>query len=357
MERKLSKIDIPGVDLNRPIIIGGPCSAESREQVVSTAKELSSAGIKIFRAGLWKPRTRPGGFDGVGKMGLAWLKEVKEQTGMMVMTEVATPAHLEEAVNGCIDLLWIGARTTTNPFAMQELADAMQGVRLPILIKNPVNPDLELWCGAIERLLNAGVTNIGVIHRGFSSYERNIYRNTPIWHIPIELKRRYPQLTIFCDPSHIGGRRELIAPLCQQALDLNFDGLFIEVHNHPDTALSDALQQITPSALISILKNLIVRENNQATKDIILLREKIDEIDNSLLHLLSNRMSISREIGQYKKEHKISILQSNRYNELIKQRSEIGSEMKLDPQFVTEIMKAIHEESIKIQMEVMSISN
>ena len=241
---EIKKLVLKGLEANRPIVIAGPCSAESREQVMQTATELAEKGIKIFRAGIWKPRTKPGGFEGIGAVGLPWLKEVKEKTGMMVATEVATPAHVLEAIKAGIDLLWIGARTAANPFAMQELADALKGVDIPILLKNPVNPDLELWIGGLERLYNAGLTNLGVIHRGFSSYDKKIYRNAPLWHIPIELKRRYPEITIICDPSHIGGARELVAPIAQQAMDLNFDGLIIESHCNPDCALSDAKQHL-----------------------------------------------------------------------------------------------------------------
>jgi 3-deoxy-D-arabino-heptulosonate 7-phosphate (DAHP) synthase len=235
-----------GVNADSPILIAGPCSAESREQVLATANSLKSAGIQIFRAGIWKPRTKPGGFEGVGKIGLEWLKEVKEKYGLLLATEVATPAHLEEALKANIDIVWIGARTTTNPFAVQDLANTLKGTDIPVLIKNPVNPDIELWVGAIERFYNSGTRKIGVIHRGFSSYENKTYRNIPLWHIPIELRRRFPNMTFFCDPSHIGGDRGLVASISQQALDLNFNGLIIESHCNPNCALSDAAQQVTP---------------------------------------------------------------------------------------------------------------
>ncbi|MEF9931614.1 MAG: bifunctional 3-deoxy-7-phosphoheptulonate synthase/chorismate mutase type II [Bacteroidales bacterium] len=349
----IKKLKINGVDTQRPIIIAGPCSAESREQVLETATALAAKGIKIFRAGIWKPRTKPGGFEGVGAEGLAWMKEVKQKTGMLVSTEVATPAHVLEAVKAGVDVLWVGARTVTNPFAMQDLANALKGVEVPILVKNPVNPDLELWCGAIERLYNAGIRNIGVIHRGFSSYEKKIYRNTPLWHIPIELRRRFPQMTIFCDPSHIGGKRELIAPISQQAMDLNFDGLIIESHCNPDGALSDAAQQVTPNVLDYTLKMLVIRDNVQTTENISILRQQIDEIDEQFLTLLGKRMRISKEIGTYKKEHNMPILQSVRYNEIIDNRGKMGVEMDLASDFVKELMKAIHEESVKVQMDVM----
>lgn len=350
---KIEKLTFPGVDGKRPMIIAGPCSAESREQVLNTATELAARGIKIFRAGIWKPRTKPGGFEGIGAEGLPWMKEVKQRTGMLTATEVATPHHVFEALKAGIDILWIGARTVTNPFAMQELADSLRGVDMPILVKNPVNPDLELWVGALERLYGAGIRQLGVIHRGFSSYEKKIYRNAPLWHIPIELKRRYPDLTIFCDPSHIGGKRELVAPLSQQALDLKFEGLIIESHCDPDHALSDASQQITPDVLDYVLKMLVVRDNTQTTENISVLRRQIDEIDDQLLSLLATRMKVSKEIGAYKKENNMPILQTGRYNDILENRGRKGQNMGLSPDFVANIMKTIHEESVKVQMEVM----
>ena len=350
---EIESLTFPGVDPRRPVIIAGPCSAESQEQVLKTASDLADRGIRIFRAGIWKPRTKPGGFEGIGAEGLPWMKKVKQETGMLVATEVATPYHVFEAVKAGIDILWVGARTVTNPFAMQELADALKGVDIPILVKNPVNPDLELWVGAIERLYGAGIRKLGVIHRGFSSYEKKIYRNLPLWHIPIELRRRYPHLTIFCDPSHIGGKRELVAPISQQALDLDFDGLIVESHCNPDCALSDASQQMTPDVLDYTLKMLVVRDNAQTTENINVLRRQIDEIDEQLLSLLSKRMRISQEIGTYKKEHNMPILQSGRYNEILDKRGKMGKALDLNPEFISEIMKSIHEESVKVQMEIM----
>ncbi|MBR4094685.1 MAG: bifunctional 3-deoxy-7-phosphoheptulonate synthase/chorismate mutase type II [Bacteroidales bacterium] len=350
---EIDQIKINGIDSKRPIVIAGPCSAESREQVLETAASLAAKGIKIFRAGIWKPRTKPGGFEGVGAVGLPWLKEVKQTTGMLTATEVATPYHVFEAIKAGIDILWIGARTVANPFAMQELADALKGTDIPVLIKNPVNPDLELWIGAIERMYRAGITNLGVIHRGFSSYEKKLYRNLPLWHIPIELKRRYPNITVFCDPSHIGGKRELVAPIAQQALDLKFEGLIIESHCNPDCALSDAAQQITPDVLDYTLNMLVIRENGQTTENISILRKQIDEIDEKLLTILAKRMRISKEIGIYKKEHNMPILQSGRYNDILENRAKQGEALNLSGDFVTEIMKAIHEESVKVQMEIM----
>lgn len=281
------------------------------------------------------------------------MKEVKQATGMLLATEVATPYHVFEAIKAGIDILWIGARTAANPFAMQELADALKGTDIPVLLKNPVNPDLELWIGGIERLYGAGVKKIGVIHRGFSSYEKKLYRNLPLWHIPIELKRRYPNLTIFCDPSHIGGKRELVAPIAQQAMDLKFEGLIVESHCDPDSALSDAAQQITPEVLDYTLSMLVVRDNAQTTENITVLRKKIDEIDESLMTILAKRMNVSKEIGIYKKEHNMPILQSGRYSDILENRARQGESLGLSAAFVQEIMKAIHEESVKVQMDIM----
>lgn len=354
MELELKSVVLPGVDPKRPIVITGPCSAESEEQVMAAARSIASKDIKIFRAGIWKPRTKPGGFEGVGAIGLKWLKRVKEETGMYVATEVATRDHVFEALKAGIDILWIGARTTVNPFAVQEIADALRGVDIPVLIKNPVNPDLELWIGAIERIYGAGIQRIGAIHRGFSSYDKKIYRNLPLWHIPIELRRRLPQLPIFCDPSHIGGKRELIAPLSQQAMDLSFDGLIIESHCNPDAALSDSEQQITPDVLDYVLNLLVIRDVTQTTENLSELRRQIDNIDEQLLELLAKRMRISREIGVYKKEHNMPILQSPRYNEILENRSNMGESMDLNPEFVKEILREIHEESVRQQMEIMT---
>ena len=350
MELELQPLGLPGIPEERPIVIAGPCSAETEEQVMNTAHALAKKGVKIFRAGIWKPRTKPGGFEGVGAEGLTWMQRVKQETGMLTATEVATPKHVEEALKAGIDLLWVGARTTANPFAMQELADALKGTDIPVLVKNPVNPDLELWIGALERLVNAGVNNVGVILRGFSTYDQKLYRNLPLWHIPIELRRRYPNITMFCDPSHIGGKRELIAPISQQAMDLKFDGLMIESHCNPDEALSDAKQQITPQILDFTLKMLVLRENVQTTENISVLRKQIDEIDEQLLTILAKRNRISREIGMYKKENNMPVLQTGRYNEILEKRAQMGEAMNLDRDFVNAIMKSIHEESVRIQL-------
>lgn len=346
-------ISLPDVPVKRPIVIAGPCSAETEEQVMNTARSLSRHGIKIFRAGIWKPRTKPGGFEGVGAEGLPWLKRVKEELGMYVATEVATSKHVREALANDVDILWIGARTSANPFAMQEIADALEGTDIPVMIKNPVNPDLELWIGAIERIYNAGVHRIAAIHRGFSTYDKKIYRNLPQWHIPIELKRRLPSLPIFCDPSHIGGKRELVGPLCQQAMDLNFDGLMVESHCNPEKAWSDASQQVTPDVLDFILDTLIIRDMTQSTESLEQLRKQIDVCDNDLLELLAKRMRISEEIGQYKKEHNMPILQSARYEEILSKRIFQAKSMGMSEDFMKTVLVAIHEESVRHQMEIM----
>lgn len=350
----LQSILLPGIESKRPIVIAGPCSAETEEQVMDTAKQLAKNGIKIYRAGIWKPRTKPGGFEGVGEIGLPWLQKVKEETGMYVSTEVATAKHVEAALKAGIDILWVGARTSANPFAVQEIADSLKGVDIPVLIKNPVNPDLDLWIGAIERIYNAGIRKLGAIHRGFSSYDKKIYRNLPQWHLPIELHRRLPNIPIICDPSHIGGRRELIASISQQAMDLSFDGLIIESHICPDKAWSDASQQITPDILQFIINKLVIREGVQTTESLADLRLQIDNIDNDLLEMLSKRMRISREIGIFKKEHNMPVLQANRYDEIMQKRVILGESMGMSPEFVTKILEAIHEESVRQQIDVIN---
>lgn len=354
--KDIQHITLPGTDPNQPLIIAGPCSAESHEQVLDTARRLAADGIKIFRAGIWKPRTKPGGFEGVGEIGLEWLKDVKAQTGMYVSTEVATPAHVKAAISAGVDMLWIGARTSANPFAMQELATAIKeaDADIPVLVKNPVNPDLELWIGAMQRLYNAGIRKLAAIHRGFSTYGTSLYRNTPLWNVPIELSVRYPHLQIICDPSHIGGKRDLIAPLSQQALDMGFAGLIIESHCNPDSALSDAFQQITPDVLNSILKSLVVRQSRNTTESLTLLRQQIDNIDNELLDILSRRMNVSRQIGQYKKEHRMPVLQSSRFNDIIATRCKLGEEMGMSADFMKTLLLAIHEESVSQQINIIN---
>ena len=344
---------LPGIDDKRPLVIAGPCSAETEEQVMATARQLADNGVKIYRAGVWKPRTKPGGFEGVGSPALKWMMEAKKETGMYMSTEVATEKHVYESLKYGIDILWIGARTAANPFAVQEIADTLKGVDIPILIKNPVNPDLELWVGALERLYNAGIKRLGVIHRGFSTPDKTIYRNLPQWHIPIELKRRFPTLPVIGDPSHIGGARNLISKLSQQAMDLNFSGLIIETHCSPDDAWSDKDQQITPAALKEILDNLVIRDTVQTTEDLSVLREQIDELDNELLQLLAKRMRVSREIGQYKLEHDMPILQTHRYDHILTDRAGQGERMEMAGDFIKQVLEAIHSESVRQQMVVM----
>ncbi len=349
----LEPMTLPGIDMQRPLVLAGPCSAETEDQVMETARGIAARGVKIYRAGIWKPRTKPGCFEGVGVAGLPWLRRVKAETGMYVATEVATRAQVDAALAAGVDMLWIGARTTVNPFAVQEIAGALRGVDVPVLVKNPVNPDLELWVGAIQRIHRAGIRRIGAIHRGFSSHEKKVYRNDPLWQLPIELRREIPNLPILCDPSHIGGQRDLVAPLSQQAMDLNFDGLMIETHCNPAVALSDAKQQLTPEELDHLLDMLVIRDANRPGECLATLRCKIDHIDEQLLDLLAERMRISCEIGNYKKEHNMPALQSSRYNEILEDRAKLGSSKSLSTQFVREILKEIHEESVRQQLTVM----
>lgn len=353
MELELEKLQLPS-DNERPYVIAGPCSAETEEQVMTTARHLAGKGCHIFRAGVWKPRTKPGGFEGNGETALPWMARVKEETGMLIATEVATPEHVELALKYGVDILWVGARTSANPFAMQALADSLRGTDVPVLVKNPVNPDLELWIGALERINQAGIKRLGAIHRGFSSYDKKIYRNLPTWQIPIELHRRIPELPIFCDPSHIGGSRELVAPLCQQAMDLGFDGLIVESHCEPDKAWSDAKQQVTPDVLDYILSLLVVRDETVTTEGITQLRKQIDELDNQLMDLLAKRMRVCREIGQYKKEHNMTVLQTNRYNEILDKRGAQGALCGMGADFVRKVYEEIHEESVRQQMEIIN---
>ncbi len=353
MDLELEKLNLP-CDSDRPLIIAGPCSAETEEQVMQTAQQLAQKGCRIFRAGIWKPRTKPGGFEGNGEAALPWMSQVKKETGMLVSTEVATPEHVELALKYGVDVLWVGARTSANPFAMQALADAMKGLDVPVLVKNPVNPDLELWIGALERINQAGIKRLGAIHRGFSSYDKKIYRNLPMWQIPIELHRRIPDLPIICDPSHIGGSRELIAPLCQQAMDLGFDGLIVESHCEPDKAWSDAKQQVTPDVLDYILSLLVIRDEKATTEGITMLRKQIDELDNQLMDLLAKRMRVCREIGQYKKEHNMTVLQTARYNEILEKRGAQGALCGMGAKFVKKIFEEVHEESVRQQIEILN---
>lgn len=345
-------------DMKKPLIIAGPCSAESEQQVFETAKQLKAAGVEVLRAGIWKPRTRPNCFEGVGAEGLVWMQRVQKELGMKVSTEVANVKHVYESLKAGVDMLWIGARTTANPFAMQEIADALKGIDIPVLVKNPVNPDVELWIGALERLNMAGLRKLGVIHRGFSSYTKAKYRNVPQWQIPIELKRRFKDLPMICDPSHISGKREYIQELSQQAMDLGFDGLIIESHICPAIALSDAAQQVTPTDLSEILSKLVIRdvdsENIQYKENIDELRTRIDEIDNELLDILTRRMGVVNEIGKYKKQNNITILQQGRWEKILEKVLAKGAEKDLDNEFIEKVFKAIHQASIDRQTQIMN---
>lgn len=341
----------------RPVVIAGPCSAETADQVLETARGLKEIGVEIFRAGIWKPRTRPNSFEGVGSVGLEWLKLVKSEVGLLTATEVANVKHVYEALRAGVDILWVGARTSANPFAMQEVADALKGVDIPVLVKNPVNPDVELWIGAVERILNAGLTKVGAIHRGFSSFEKTRYRNVPQWQLPIEFRRRMPEIPMICDPSHISGCTELLQEVSQKALDLNFDGLIIESHRNPKEAWSDAKQQLTPADLGKLLNSLVLRDvelTPSQLESLDDLRLKIDKYDADLLKTLGNRMKIAEQIGQYKKEHNITILQPTRWDSIINKMVEKGAEYNLSADFLSKVFKAIHQESINKQSEIMN---
>lgn len=344
--------------LDHPLVIAGPCSAETEEQVLKIAHELKNSDVSIFRAGIWKPRTRPGGFEGVGEIGLKWLQKAKAETGLLMATEVATAAHVKLAIEHDIDVLWIGARTTVNPFAVQEIADALQGTDKIVLLKNPVNPDLSLWLGGLERLYNANIKKLGVIHRGFSTYEKTKYRNNPEWQIAIDLQNRFPDLPLICDPSHITGKRDMIQEVSQQALDLNYDGLIIETHIDPDNAWSDAAQQVTPATLKQMFINLRVRkvsdDESEYNQKMAKLRMQIDEFDGKLLEILGNRMKVADKIGLLKKEKNVAILQNQRWNEILGKMILEGEEKGLSSEFVMLLFKAIHQESITHQEKVIN---
>lgn len=358
IDLNLEKFEFNGLSTEKPLVLAGPCSAETEEQVMETARQLKENGIKIFRAGLWKPRTRPNAFEGVGRKGLPWLKRVKDELGMFTSTEVANVKHIYDALKAGIDILWIGARTTANPFAVQEIADALKGVDIPVMVKNPVNPDPELWIGALERLNNAGLTKLAAIHRGFSMYNKSFYRNHPQWQIPIELKRRIPDLPIITDPSHICGNRDLLFEISQKAMDLDFDGLIVETHCNPDKAWSDAQQQITPAELNTLLNNLILRkadvENTILLTTLEDLRHEIDQYDDKLVQILEMRMGVSRKIGEYKKKNNITILQTSRWDEILRRRIEEADKKGLSEEFIIKVFRAIHEESINHQTKVMN---
>ncbi len=341
----------------KPIYIAGPCSAETEEQVMNTAIPLARMGIKIFRAGVWKPRTRPNAFEGMGTAALPWLQRVKKETGMLVAIEVANVKHVYEALKYGIDIIWIGARTSANPFAVQDIADSLKGVNIPVMVKNPVNPDVDLWIGAIERINNAGIKRLTAIHRGFSSYDKTLYRNVPQWQIPIELRRRIPQLPIITDPSHICGNRDFLYDISQKAMDLNFDGLIIESHCNPDKALSDARQQVTPEDLQSILDKLVLRDpeiREELMLTLAVLRDQIDKLDDRLINLLEERMGFSEKIGEYKKDNNITILQTKRWDDMLKNRLRLGLRKGLSEEFIIRLFRSIHQESINHQTNVMN---
>jgi chorismate mutase len=343
---------------NRPLVIAGPCSAETEQQVMDTALQLSAMGVQIFRAGIWKPRTRPGHFEGVGNKGLAWLKRVRDETGMLVSTEVGSEKHVYEALKYGIDIIWIGARSTANPFVVQEIADALQGVDIPVFVKNPINPDLELWKGAIERISSAGIKRIGAIHRGFSTFGETVYRNLPTWQIPIDLKTSIPNIPMINDPSHIGGKREFILEIAQKAMDLNFDGLIIESHCNPAFALSDAAQQLSPPDLDKILKTLILRDPMGKSKltldELVNYRKEIDKIDKLLMDIMEQRMEIVKKIGRFKKDNQMTILQTSRWEEIIEKHLSESSDRGFSEKFIERLFKAIHQESIAIQTKIMN---
>lgn len=340
----------------KPYLIAGPCSAESEEQVLETARRLFRTGsVDMLRAGIWKPRTRPGSFEGVGAKGLPWMQKAKDLTGLPIITEVAKASHVELCLEFGFDALWIGARTTVNPFAVQEIADALRGVDIPVLVKNPINPDLALWLGGMERMQKAGLTKLGAIHRGFSNSGEKIFRNRPQWQIAIDFKTEMPDVPMICDPSHICGRRDLLSAVSQKSFDLNFDGLMVESHITPDEAWSDAAQQITPEVYGDMISNLIIRDeslDSKATTDLDRLRKQIDLIDDELIHILSSRMKVAREIGTYKKENKITILQSSRWKEILKKYIDKGNKNDLSEDFVSRFIKAVHDESISQQETV-----
>jgi len=341
---------LDGFDLDHPLVIAGPCSAETEEQVISIAHQLKNTDATVIRAGIWKPRTRPGNFEGVGAIGLEWLKKAKEETGMLTTTEVANPNHVELALKYDIDILWIGARTTVSPFIIQEIAEALRGTDKIVLVKNPVNPDLALWLGAVERFYEAGLHNLGVIHRGFSTYEKTQFRNNPEWQIPIDLQNSFPNLPLILDPSHIAGRRDIIYDLCQTALDLNYDGFMIETHQDPNNAWSDPKQQITPDNLRKITSRLQIRDSEgkgiEYKNQINTLRTQIDIEDNKILEILGKRMKVVDAIGILKKENNVAILQTKRWNKILKKMIKEGEENNLSEEFILRMYKAIHQESI-----------
>ena len=343
----------------RPLIVSGPCSAETEEQLIETTTALAATNkIDVLRAGIWKPRTKPGLFEGIGEIGLKWMAEAKKVTGLPITVEVATAAHVEEALKYGVDILWVGARTTVNPFSVQEVADALKGIDIPVLVKNPINPDLELWSGALERFQKVGLTDVGMIHRGFSSYGNTEYRNAPMWHLPIEMKRRYPEMLLLCDPSHICGNRTLLQQVAQKSIDLDFGGIMIETHRDPDNAWSDAKQQITPQQLDTMLETLVWRRKleTEENTELSLLRERIDQVDDELLTLLARRMKIADEVGTYKKLHNLTILQTARWNNILDRAITKGEALILSKEFLIKYFDAVHLESINHQNKIMNES-
>ena len=344
-------------NLSHPLVIAGPCSAETEDQMLNIANQLKDTDVSVFRAGIWKPRTRPGMFEGVGAIGLKWLKRVKDETGLLTSTEVANANHVNLALENDVDILWIGARSAVSPFIVQEIADSLRGTDKIVLLKNPVNPDLSLWFGGVERLYSADIKKIGVIHRGFSTSSKSKFRNNPEWQIPIEFQNRFPDIPLICDPSHICGRRDLIHDVSQKSLDLNFDGLMIETHVDPDSAWSDAAQQITPSTLIQLMKELRIRKGNFQEegylKKLSKYRAKIDMIDNDLVEILGKRMNLSDKIGKLKKDKNVAVLQSKRWNEILGKMILEGKDNGLSEEFVLKIFKAIHQESINHQNKIL----
>jgi len=355
--KKALRTWLDNLQLDHPLVIAGPCSAETEEQVLKIAHELKDTDVSYYRAGIWKPRTRPGNFEGVGALGLKWLQKVKQETGLKTATEVANRAHVELALEHDVDLLWIGARSTVSPFIVQEIADALKGTDKVVLVKNPVNPDLPLWLGAIERLASADIKKLGVIHRGFSTYEKTKYRNNPEWQLAIELQTKFPDLPLINDPSHITGKRDMIFDVSQTALDLNFDGLMIETHIDPDNAWSDAAQQVTPTALVQIMKDLRIRKETDPEADfnneLANLRAKIDVVDNQIIELLGKRMQVADSIGQLKKQKNVAVLQSKRWNEILGKMVLEGEQKGLSEEFILKLFKAIHQESINHQEKIL----
>lgn len=344
---------------NEPLLISGPCSAETEEQLLTTAHLLAATGkVSVLRAGIWKPRTRPGEFEGIGSIGLEWLKKAKAETGLPTAVEVANAKHVEEALAAGVDILWIGARSTVNPFTVQEIADALQGVDIPVLVKNPVNPDLQLWVGALERINKAGITKLGAIHRGFSSFEKSAFRNEPMWELAIQLKTLCPELPIINDPSHICGNRELIPYIAQKALDLDMQGLMIESHLDPSIAWTDAKQQVTPAALAEMVSKFSLRQpeskNEEFADKLADLRKEIDKIDDLVLQKLAERMSITQKIGEFKRDNKVTILQVNRWDEIMQKRTAFAKALKLDVNFTEKFLELVHGESIRKQTEIMN---